>query len=71
MLPIASDIAIRNTAPLALSALPNAPIVPEPAPTEPRLRAALATFLRASARRRARLADRIDPCTGVVEPVTG
>lgn len=71
MLPVASDIAIRNTAPLASSALPNAPVVPEPAPSEPRLRAALATFLRASARRRARLADRIDPCTGVVEPVAG
>jgi hypothetical protein len=71
MLSIASDIAIRNTAPLASSALPNAPVVPEPAPSEPRLRAALATFLRASASRRTRLADRIDPCTGVVEPVTG
>jgi hypothetical protein len=71
MLPIASDIAVRNTVSVASSALPDAPVVPEPAPPEPRLRAALATFLRASARRRARLADRIDPCTGVVEPVAG
>jgi hypothetical protein len=71
MLPIASDIAVSNTAPLASSALPDAPVVPDPTPSEPRLRAALATFLRASARRRARLADRIDPCTGVVEPVAG
>jgi hypothetical protein len=71
MLPIASDIAVRNTGTVASSALPNAPVVPDPQPSEPRLRAALATFLRASARRRARLADRIDPCTGVVEPVAG
>lgn len=71
MLPIASDIAVRNTASVAASALPDAPVVPEPTPPEPRLRAALATFLRASARRRARLADRIDPCTHLVEPVVG
>ena len=71
MLPIASDIAVRNATSIASSALPNAPIVPEPVPSEPRLRAALATFLRASARRRTRLADRIDPCTGAVEPVAG
>jgi hypothetical protein len=71
MLPIASDIAVRNTASVASSALPDAPVVPEPAPPEPRLRAAFAAFLRASARRRARLADRIDPCTQVVGPVAG
>jgi len=71
MLPIASEIAIRNTGPVALSALPDAPVVQDPAPPEPRLRLALATFLRASARRRARLADRIDPCIQVVEPVAG
>jgi hypothetical protein len=71
MLPIASDIAVRNTASVASSALPDAPVVPEPAPPEPRLRAAFAAFLRASARRRARLADRIDPCTHIVGPVAG
>jgi hypothetical protein len=56
---------------IASSALPDAPVVPDPVPPEPRLRVAFATFLRASARRRARLADRIDPCTQLVEPVTG
>jgi hypothetical protein len=71
MLPIASDIALSNTAPIASSALPDAPVVPDPVPPEPRVRVAFATFLRASARRRARLADRIDPCTQLVEPVTG
>jgi hypothetical protein len=71
MLPIASDIAVRNTTTTASSALPDAPVVRDPAPSEPRLRVAFATFLRASARRRARLADRIDPCAQVVEPVAG
>lgn len=71
MLPIASDIAVRNTTEIAASALPDAPVVPDPPPREPRLRIAIAAFLRASAQRRTRLADRIDPCTGVAEPLTG
>jgi len=70
MLPIASELAVRNTAPVALSALPDAPVVPDPAPPESPVRAAFATFLRASARRRARLADRIDPCIPAIEPAT-
>ena len=71
MLPIASDIAVRNTTSIAGSAQPNAPVVPDLSLPEPRLRAALTAFLRASARRRARLADRIDPRTRAVEPVAG
>lgn len=71
MLPIASHIAVGNTTEMAASALPHAPVVPDPPPREPRLRIAAAAFLRASAQRRTRLADRIDPCTGVIEPVAG
>lgn len=71
MLPIASDIAVRNTIEIAASALPDGPVSPDPPPRQPRLRIAIATLLRASAQRRARLADRIDPCTGVVESLAG
>jgi hypothetical protein len=69
MLPIASDIAIRNTADVATSALPAAPVRRMPPQRQSATRIGLATFLRASAQRRARLADRIDPCTHA-EPVT-
>ena len=68
MLNIASEIAVRNTTEIAASALPDAPLLPTP---PPRLRLAVAAFLRASAQRRTRLANRIDPCTGVVEPLAG
>jgi len=51
------------------SALPNAPVVPDPAPRESRIRTQFAGFLRASAQRRARLANRLDPCSGRVGPV--
>lgn len=71
MLPIASHYAVRNTAEIATSALPDAPVVPDPSPPESRLRLALAAFLRASTKRRSRLADRIDPCTSAVEPLAG
>ena len=71
MLPIASEIAVRNTTQIAASAVPDAPARPDPPPRQPRLRLAVAAFLRASAQRRTRLADRIDPCTGVVEPLAG
>lgn len=68
MIPIASDIAIRNTADTATSALPAAPVHRVRPQRESATRIALATFLRASAQRRTRLADRIDPCTHI-EPV--
>jgi hypothetical protein len=63
MISIACDIAARSVRELTTSALPDAPVVPDPAPREPRLRVTLATRLRASARRRSRLADRVDPYT--------
>jgi hypothetical protein len=69
MLPIASDIAVSAVQSHVNSALPNAPIVPDEPPRESRTRTWIAAFLRASARRRARLADRLDPCAGRAEPV--
>ena len=70
MLPIASDIAVSAMRAHVNSALPNAPIVPEPPPRESRIRPVIAAFLRSSAQRRARLADRLDPCSGRAEPLT-
>jgi hypothetical protein len=65
MLPIASHLATRAVRSLSESALPGAPAVPDPEPREARLRAGLAAFLRSSAQRRSRLADRLDPaCAG-------
>ena len=61
--PIAYDIAAKNVGGLATSALPDAPVVADPAPREPRLRVTIAAVLRASARRRTQLADRLDPYT--------
>jgi hypothetical protein len=60
---IAFDLAAcaaRNT---ATSAWPNAPVLPDPGPSPQRrrLRIALAAFLQASALRRVRLADRVEP----------
>jgi len=68
---IAFDLAVcaaRNT---ATSALPNAPILPDPdpSPQRRRLRIALAAFLRASALRQVRLADRLEPDARVVKPL--
>jgi len=71
MLPIAADLAVNAVRDHAGSARPNAPVVPDPAPRESRPRIQFAAFLRASAQRRARLADRLDPCSGRVKPVTG
>jgi hypothetical protein len=70
MMPIASQIAAGNVAELANSALPNAPVVPDPPPRDSRLRIAAAAFLRAWACRQTRLADRLDPCARGVDPVT-
>jgi hypothetical protein len=65
MLPIASHFATREVRNLAESALPGAPAVPDPAPRDSRIRAGSAAFLRRSAQRRSRLADRLDPaCSG-------
>ncbi len=71
MLPIAADIAINAVSDQANSARPNAPIVADEPPREPRIRTGMAAFLRASAQRRVRLADRLDPCAGRAEPVAG
>jgi hypothetical protein len=71
MLPIAADIANSAMKDHVGSALPDAPVVPEPPPRNPRVRSSIAAFLRASAGRRARLADRVDPCAGRAEPVAG
>jgi hypothetical protein len=69
MLPIASYIA--KDAMIDRSALPDAPVVPEPPPRDSRVRSSIAAFLLASARRRVRLAERIDPCAGRADPVAG
>jgi hypothetical protein len=61
MLPIASDIAARAVRNPAESALPGAPVMPDPEPRGSRIRAGFAAFLRRSAQRRRRLADRLDP----------
>ena len=63
MISIACDIAARSVRDLTTSALPDAPVVPDPAPRKSRLRVTIATRLRASARRRRQLADRLDPYT--------
>ena len=69
--PIAAVIALDAMRDHAHSALPDARVVPEPPPRDSRVRSSVAAFLRASARRRVRLAERIDPCAGRVEPVVG
>jgi hypothetical protein len=69
MMPIASQIASRNATDLATSALPHAPVVPDPPPRVPRVRIVLAAFLRAWARRQAGLADRLDPRGRGVDPL--
>ena len=66
---IAAGIAVNNLTDLAASALPNAPVEPDPEPRGSALRITVATLLRTSARRRSRLADRLDPCTRRPRPV--
>jgi hypothetical protein len=68
MLPIASHLATRAVRTLSQSALPGAPAVPDPGPAEPRIRAGIAAFLRRSAQRRSRLADRLDPACPARQP---
>lgn len=72
MEPIGANLALEAMREIAHSALPDAPVVPDPPPRAPRLRGAVAAFLRGSARRRSRLADRLDPiCAGAREYATG
>jgi hypothetical protein len=60
MLPIAAHIAVNAVRDQANSALPNAPVCPDPPPRNSHIRLRAAAFLRASAQRRTRLADRLD-----------
>ena len=69
--PIGAHFAIKAMRDHAHSALPHAPVRPDPPPRDSRVRSSLAAFLRASARRRVRLAERLDPCAGRAEPVAG
>jgi hypothetical protein len=52
--------AVENTRNLARSALPDAPVVPESPPPQPRVRPALGAVLRRFALGGLRLAERID-----------
>lgn len=60
---IAASVAMHAVRDEALSARPDAPIVADPVRDvrTPRLRGAVATFLRSTAQRQARLANRLDP----------
>jgi hypothetical protein len=64
MLPVAADIATSSMHDLVGSARPGAPIVLDETPRESRLRGRFVAFLRASAQRRERLADRLEPGSG-------
>lgn len=61
MEPIAGQVAVRAARGQALSALPDAPVIPDEVPRTPRWRGLAIAFLRSSAQRRTRLADRLDP----------
>lgn len=61
MEPVFGQMAIRAERALALSALPDAPVIPDEAPRTPRWRGLAVAFLRSSAQRRTRLANRLDP----------
>jgi hypothetical protein len=71
MLPAAADIAVSALRDRAGSAQPNAPVVSDPARRESRVRIQFAAFLRASAQRRQRLADRLDSRSARVDPLAG
>jgi hypothetical protein len=61
MEPVFGNVAITAARERALSALPDAPVVPYDEPRAPRWRGLAVAFLRSSAQRRVRLADRLDP----------
>lgn len=61
MEPVAGQVAIGAERDLVLSALPDAPVLPDETPRTPRMRGAAVAFLRSSAQRRIRLANRLDP----------
>ncbi|MBL1076451.1 hypothetical protein JK358_18800 [Nocardia sp. 2] len=67
MHPIAGHLAVKALRAQANSALPMAPVLPDAPPREARLRKHVAAFLRGSAERRTRLANRLDP--GVDQPI--
>ncbi|MEV6276767.1 hypothetical protein [Nocardia sp. NPDC051832] len=60
MHPIAAGQAVNAVRAQANSALPDAPVRPDPPPRTPHLRIRVAALLRASAQHTARLADRLD-----------
>lgn len=65
MLPIASNIANHAVRKVAESALPDAGVTPDAQPRDSHIRSGFAVFLRRSAERRNRLAERLDPvCHG-------
>ena len=63
--PIVGHVAINAARDLALSALPDAPVLLEAEPRTPRWRGLAVAFLRSSAQCRARLANRLDPACSV------
>jgi hypothetical protein len=71
MLPAAADIAVNALRDRARSAQPNASVLADRARRESRARIRFAAFLRASAQRRQRLADRLDSRTARVDPLAG
>lgn len=65
MEPVFGNVAINAARDRALSALPDAPILPDEQPRSPRWRGLAVAFLRSSAQRRVRLADRLDPACSI------
>jgi hypothetical protein len=61
MEPVFGNVAITAARKRAQSALPDAPVVPYEESSAPRWRGLAVAFLRSSAQRRVRLADRLDP----------
>lgn len=61
MEPVYGQVAINAARSVAHSALPDSPVLPDEEPRTPRWRGLAVAFLRSSAQRRARLANRLDP----------